>query len=107
MPEPDSHLRRPRPISAFLWLLMLLPSPLSIIVPLNLSITIRLVADFAFLLGLILLFVLSYSLGLLVEKWRWGSVKNFDRALRYGALIVTVNGFILILYMLFSTVIKA
>jgi len=37
---------------------------------------------------------LCFAFGFLLQKWRWGKVKNSDRAFRYGMLILVVNNFI-------------
>ena len=98
MPDPDPQPPQPHPISAARWLLILLPSALAIIVPLNLGTTIRHLSYKSeatlYVIILVAAMVLCYALGFLLEKWLWGTVKNFDRALRYGALILTMNFFV-------------
>src|SRR2546430_377608 len=89
VPDPDPQ-PQPRAVFAAGWLLMLMPSVLAIAVPTMLERKIRhlsgMSSDVIILVILGAAIVLCYALGFLWEKWRWGSVKNFDRALRYGAL---------------------
>ena len=101
MHDPDPQPPTPRPISAARWLLLLTPAVLATAAPWIGAFMRRFHiyeyrgVDFTPELRiLVVAAVLSLGLGFSLEKWRWGVVKEWERPLGYGLLILIVNGFI-------------
>ena len=105
MPDPDPQPPKPRAVSPARWLLLLLPSVPMLIAPLieDAQVHLRNQVDsedrigtviVVFLLALSVSAVLSVIMGLLLEKWRYGAIKDNSRAIFCGFLILLVNCFI-------------
>jgi hypothetical protein len=102
VPDPDPQPLQPRPLPFWKWMLLLLPSVIATAYPLvdqiirTLNIHIRIDGNplDVLLPGLALAMLLSFVLGFLLEKWRWGTVPNGFRAFGFGCLILIVNTFI-------------
>lgn len=100
MPEPDPQPPQPRPIHPARWLLMLVPSVLTIGAPfvgmfarqhIYESHGVDFTPEF---LSLAVALLLSFFLGFLLEKWRGGNLRDWSRPIGFGLLILIVNGFI-------------
>ena len=105
MPAPDPQPPKPRAVSPARWLLMLLPSVPMMLAPLVANARQRLpysiasdenigIAIGTFLWSCSVSALLCFYFGFRLEKWRWGVVKEWERPLGYGLLILTVNSFI-------------
>ena len=103
MPEPEPQPPQPHAIPAWRWLLLLLlPSLIAMAYPAYYQITRMLKADLPLAKSPLdvmgpswaLAAVLSFVLGFLMEKWRWGAVTELDRPLGNGFAILFVNVFI-------------
>jgi hypothetical protein len=104
MHDPEPRPSHPRPVSSVRWLLLLTPSTIAVTVPLmgdawarahQMQGQMGVGAAIGFMLSaLAVAIALSFVLGFLLAKWRWGNVPGRVRAITYGFLILLVNGFI-------------
>ena len=102
MPDPDPQPPQPRAVSPARWLLMLLPSVPIILAPVVADAQIRsrslTMSDDIIGVSLGSLFwafcisaLLSLVMGLLLEKWRYGTIEYFARAVLYMLSIFGTN----------------
>ena len=102
MPDPDPQPPQPRAVSPARWLLMLLPSVPIFLAPWIADAQSRLRHDrisddiigtaIEMLLWCLLASaVLSLVMGLLLEKWRQGTIESSARAVFYGLSILLTN----------------
>ncbi|MEI7820280.1 MAG: hypothetical protein WCK55_05120 [Verrucomicrobiota bacterium] len=102
MPDPDPQTPQTRSISTARWLLMLVPSVPIILAPMLADARARShhyasgEEEIGNELGMLLWtlcasVVLSFIMGLLLEKWRHGAIMNFSRATGYALTIFITN----------------
>ena len=102
MSEPDPQPPQPRPVSIWRWLLMLAPSVPMLLSPLIAEARPHLPPGIAseewigllggtFLTCFLVSAVFSIILGLLLEKWRHGTIGKISRAISYGVQILAIN----------------
>ncbi len=96
MPDPDLQPPKPRAVSIVRWLLLLLPSVMILVTPTQIPSGEATEARIAKLVGtgllnLAIAAVVSIVFGILLERWRRGSVEDGFRAFSYGLLIFFVN----------------
>ena len=105
MPDPDPQPPKPRAVSPARWLLMLLPSVPMILAPQiakawtgshDPKATGHMLEKVLgiFVLHFAIATTLSLGMGLLLEKWRYGAIKNVSRGIGSGFTILFTNCFI-------------